>query len=216
MIKDRQPKIQSIISTINSRISEINDLYRTGPELYFYKRLMQLRRECHDITSFLDNTYCMEILYATLVSWDMNSRGAKMKYFDEFVLNLRSCKDEFKTLDSINQEPSFQSFPFQVLELTYEKLNIMKSGGRLVSNSKLLHFLFPRILMPMDRQNTLSYFYGNTNESIHKYLELVRVQFEIIAQKVDWCHLLDDKWNQTVPKLIDNAVILLAGKSLTA
>jgi len=216
MIKDRKPKILSIVDTINSRISEINDLFRTGPELYFYKRLMQLRRECHDITSFLDNTYFMEILYATLVSWDMNSRGAKMKYLDEFVLNLRSCKDEFKTLDSINQELSFQSFPFQVLERTYEKLNLMKSGGRLVSNSKLLHFLFPCILMPMDRQNTLSYFYGNTNESIHKYLELVRVQFEIIAQKVDWSHLVDDKWNQTVPKLIDNAVILLAGKSLTA
>ena len=25
-----------------------------------------------------------ELLYATLVSWDMNCRGAKMKYFNEF------------------------------------------------------------------------------------------------------------------------------------
>jgi len=214
MIKDKLTKINRIAETINSRISEINKRYRTGPDLYFYRKLMQLRREAHEIASFLDSTYDLEILYATLVSWDMNSRGAKMKYFDEFVLNLRSCQDEFKILDSINREPRFQSFPFQVLRQTYEKLDLMKTDSKLVSNSKMLHFLFPHILMPMDGQTTLSYFYGNTSESIHKYLELIGMSFEILAQRHNWNQYLDDKWNQTAPKLIDNAVILLVGKSV--
>jgi hypothetical protein len=214
MIKDKLTKISRIVDTINSRISEINRRYRAGPDLYFYRKLVQLRREAREITSFVNSTYNLEMLYATLVSWDMNSRAAKMKYFDEFVLNLKSCEEEFKILDSINRAPRFQSMPYQVLRQTYEKLHLMKTDSKLVSNSKLLHFLFPHILMPMDRQNTLVYFYGNTSESIHKYLELIGMSFEILAQQHNWNQYLDDKWNQTAPKLIDNAVILLVGKSV--
>lgn len=40
-----------------------------------------------------------ELLYATLVSWDMNCRGAKMKYFNEFKNNILSCLDLFRKIE---------------------------------------------------------------------------------------------------------------------
>lgn len=216
MIKNKQQKIQSIVSTINPQISKINEVYRTGPDLYFYTRIIKLRKGSASITSFLDNQYCLEMLYATLVSWDMNSRGAKMKYFNEFKESLMACKNEFKILDSIGHKPNVHSFPFKHLRQTYAKLDLMKTNGKLVSNSKLLHFLFPYLLMPMDRKNTLAYFYGNTGESINKYVELTAVGLEMLTQRNNWDQFLDDKWNQTPPKLIDNAVILLMKQHITA
>ena len=92
MIRKRDSKIKAITRVITSRMPEFNRRYRKGPSLYFYKRLLTLRRGCPRIGSFLSNNYHLEILYALLVSWDMDSRGAKMKFFDEFKGNLLSCK----------------------------------------------------------------------------------------------------------------------------
>lgn len=62
----------------------------------------------------------------------------------------------------------------------------MKTGGKLVSNSKLLHFLFPSLLMPMDRANTLSDFYRNAGESINKFIEITKFCFEITNMPENW------------------------------
>jgi len=93
MIEKRQDKIENILSTIQSRISEINWRYRKGPDLYFYRKTLEMRENADNIKSFLADDYNAEILYATLVSWDMNSRAAKMKYFDDFRKNLISNID---------------------------------------------------------------------------------------------------------------------------
>ena len=101
-----------------------------------------------------------------------------------------------------------------LLKNAYLKLELMETTSRLVSNSKCLHFLFPSLCMPMDRKNTLQYLYKNTNDSINKYQDAIRFQFEIMRQPVNFENYLDDRWNQSIPKLIDNAIILLQGISV--
>ena len=215
MIKNRIYKIEQIIATIKTKISEINERYRSGPDLYFYKRLNHLRNNSNSIASFLGNDYHIEILYATLVSWDMNSRGAKMKYFDEFKASILWCLDQFKQLETFGRNAiTDPTRLISALRGIYEKLNLMKTSGKLVSNSKLLHFLFPKLCMPMDRVNTLSYFYGHTAESVNKYIEINELSYQIMNRPENWEDYLDNNWNTTVPKMIDNAIILLVGKSV--
>ena len=215
MIKNRNRKIKQIVTTIKNNISEINERYRTGPSLYFYKRLSYLRNNSGSIESFLGNNYHIEILYATLVAWGMNSRRAKMKYFDEFKDNILSCLDQFKQLENFETNCSTDSRRLLFyLRNTYETLGLMETRGKLVSNSKLLHFLLPNMFMPMDRKNTLSYFYGNIGESKNKYIEIIELSYEIMRMPENWEGYLDDRWNTTVPKMIDNAIILLVGKSV--
>ena len=168
MIPDRNTKYRAITHTILTRIREINERYRSGPSLYFYRRITALRNQHNSIQSFLSDDYNLEILYATLVSWDMNSRGAKMKYFDDFketlVSNMRHLNELERCAIDFNPNDTFSTL--RCLEKTFPKLNLMESGGRLVSNSKCLHFLFPSLCMPMDRTNTLTYLYGNTHRRI--------------------------------------------------
>ena len=90
----------------------------------------------------------------------------------------------------------------------------MIGKAKLVSNSKTLHFLFPNLLMPMDGLHTLTYFYHNTSESSDKYMELIKLSLEIMGKdsEENWKKCLgngDKWWNTTVPKMIDNAIILL-------
>ena len=216
MIKDPQKKADEIIETIKFRISEINTRYRTGPDLYFYKRTIELRKKSQNIEYFINDDYNIEILYATLVSWDMNSRGAKMKYFDDFKKNILYCTPEFRQLEEIERSNQIDiNKLLRLLTSTYNKLDLMKTNSKLVSNSKLLHFLFPTVCMPMDRNNTLMYFYKNTGESEHKYLEIIQFSHELAKKIENFSDQVDKKnWNTSILKMIDNAIILINGTSV--
>ena len=64
----------------------------------------------------------------------------------------------------------------------------------------------------MDTENTLSYFYGNGSESLKRYIEIIEFSFKIMNRNENWTTYLDNVWNTTIPKMIDNAIILLVGK----
>jgi hypothetical protein len=217
MIINREEKKAEIIETISNRIGDINEVYRKGPSLYFYKRLSELRNGFANIREFLDDNYNIEIIYATLVAWDMDSRGAKMKCFEEFKENLISCTEYFTEIEGHhNNNNAYLNFEniIILLKSAYENLILMDTNGRIVSNSKLLHFLFPKLCMPMDRTNTLKYLYNNTYDSINRYVEVIELSFEVINNIENWTQYLDNTWNTSAPKLIDNAIILIVGESI--
>ncbi len=216
MIQCRQQKLSSIVDKLRVGISEINRRYRRGPDLYFYRRVFELRSQADSVASFLGQDYNIEMLYATLVAWDMNSRAAKMKYFDDFKDNLLSTVNELQTFERlfINGGDIRSNASFKQLRSIYTRLCLMKSHSKLVSNSKMLHFLFPNILTPMDRRNSLHFFYGNHDESIDKYIEIVDLTFEILLMPDEWSVHLDTGWNTSIPKMIDNAILLIEQHSL--
>lgn len=215
-IRDKELKAQKIINTITTRISAINRLFRFGPDLYFYKKIISSRRTFPSIKTFLESNHNIELLYATLVAWDMNSRGAKMKYFDQFKDSIIKPLKHLEKLEAIFTDNGLQDEEdiLRILGQIYLDLDLMVTKSRLVANSKTLHFLFPDFLVPMDKTNTLSFLYTNNNESVDRYLEIVRFSFELMKNSIDFSKYLDQQWNQTVPKLIDNAIILIMGKSL--
>jgi hypothetical protein len=184
--------------------------------LYFYRRVISLREQSDNVAAFLACDYNIESLYATLVAWGMNSRRAEMEDFDNFKKSLVSCRGEFEAIENFvpRFDPGAAESLIPTLREAYNKLTLMKTKSRLVSNSKCLHFLFPSICMPMDGRNTLQYFYGNTGESTAKYIEIMSLAFEIMRRPVDLRQYIDDKkWNASIPKMIDNAIFLLQEKA---
>ena len=146
-----EQKSTEIKKVIVHRIKDFATLYRSGPDLYFYKRVMQMNGQSQDLDEFIDNEYNLELLYATLVAWDMNSRGAKLKYFDDFKDSILSNRHHLKMLWKMKlEEIEDIEAIIEVLGTIYDNLHLMKGQGRLVSNSKLLHFICPALLMPMD------------------------------------------------------------------
>lgn len=92
----------------------------------------------------------------------------------------------------------------------YNDLHLMQTDAKFISNSKVLHFLFPNMCLPMDGENTLTFFYGkgNTEGSLNKYLEINQFFHEILSQPLNFNQYLDNGWNTNIPKLIDNSIIL--------
>jgi hypothetical protein len=206
------PKFEKSVERLIVNIPELigNFRYREGPDLYFYRRTIGLRR-AKNIDELLDDDEdrFIELLYATLVSWDMNSRGAKMEYFDAFKQSILGCKARFSelsthVLDKLSEEEFGNAK--RLLSVVYSNLNLMKTSGRLVSNSKVMHFILPDLVMPMDRENTLRFFFGNKGESPSKFLDIMECTYRI-ALRVDLRKFLNTEWNQSITKVIDNAII---------
>lgn len=209
--------LTSLDKKINGLAEEIPELirnfdYRKGPSLYFYKRTMDLRRSMRLNELFDQPDRFVELIYATLVAWDMDSREAKMKYFDEFKSSILENKERFIQLSSYRLESLSGMTLGEVrmrLGQIYDDLHVMLSSAKLVSNSKVMHFILPDLVMPMDRKHTLTYFFGNTNESNGLFLKIFGFSHEI-AKKTDLRQFLDGEWNLSVPKVIDNAIICKA------
>ena len=212
MPSDINHKIDKLVREIPKLIENFS--YRKGPDLYFYKKTIGLRRS-KQLATLLNGSdesdHYIELIYATLVAWDMNSRGAKMKYFDEFKSAILTNSERLIQLQNYKIDRIPTGIFGEVKTrcgLVYDDMHLMLSGGRLVSNSKTMHFLLPDLVMPMDRQNTLNYFFGNTSEPPNNshFLKILGFSHEI-AQRIDLNHLIDDNWNLSVPKVIDNAII---------
>ena len=210
MFTSLDKKIDGLAEEIPELIRNFD--YRKGPSLYFYKRTMELRRSMRLNELFDQPDRFVELIYATLVAWDMDSREAKMKYFDEFKSSILENKERFIQLSSYRLESLSGMTLGEVrmrLGQIYDNLHVMLSSAKLVSNSKVMHFILPDLVMPMDRKHTLTYFFGNTNESNGLFLKIFGFSHEI-AKKTDLRQFLDGEWNLSVPKVIDNAIICKA------
>jgi len=184
--------------------------YRKEPELYFYKKIISKIRN-NSLKNLLKRNDFIELLYATLTSWDMNARGAKMKYFDDFKENVIKNKNYFLDLSKYKLTEISESDFLEIkgiLGKLYDRLDVMQTKGKLVSNSKIMHYLLPDLVMPMDRKNTLNFFFGNTNESKDKFLDVIECTY-YIAREIDLNKFVNkyNDWNLSVPKIIDNAII---------
>lgn len=179
---------------------------RAGPSLYFYQKVFNHIQQ-NGIEKSLEEESFIELLYAVLACWDMNTRGAKMKWFNEFKANILRNKERFIELSPFKLEkiPDLELKEVKdKLSTLYKNLDVMESGGKLVANSKIMHFLLPDLVMPMDR-GTLKFFYGNGGESKNKFIEVFDFSWHV-ANKIDLTQYLDKKQCLSIPKIIDNAI----------
>ena len=94
---------------------------------------------------------------------------------------------------------------------------------RFVANSKVMHFLLPDFIPPMDKGHILYFFYGwkskngkgrdikrypNMKNKEEEYFWEILKLFQFIANKLELTDTdLRNKWDTSIPKIIDNAII---------
>jgi len=212
MINNENNKITELTSVINRSILSIDESYRKGASLRLYKEVLSCRKSSKKVVDFLRNDSNLELMHRTLIEWDMNSRGAKIEDLEPFKHNIVDNINSFQEIENAGeyiQNISNIDNLCKRLKTIYNNLKIMKSDAKLVSNSKLLHFVFPNLLLPIDRKYSLTYFYGNTGDSLNKYLEIIRFSHRLAKQDINWANYIDKQnWNTGIPKIIDNAIIL--------
>lgn len=188
------------------------------PSIYLYQKIFEKQSKVnYQIEKLISDREFLELIYVTLVSWNMNMRGAKMVDMDTFIESIQGRRKNISQLNDKELHLLSENEFERVLKLAkplFMGLKVMKSKSKIVGVSKTLHFLLPRLFPPMDRKYTMNFFYGHNNyfndgnRESDSFSILLREFYKII-KKLD----LNSKdvnnvlWNTSVPKLVDNAII---------
>lgn len=195
------------------------------PSIYLYRKIFEKQEAInYQVEKLIKDKEFLELAYVTLVSWNMNMRGARMTDFNGFADSIQGFSQNITKLSKMELSSLSESEIEQILELTrpiFLGLKVMKSKSKIVGVSKTLHFLLPKLFPPMDRRYTMNFFYGHFNyhndvNKEYKSFSILFREFYRISQKLNLTPKDVDKllWNTTIPKLIDNAIIgFVSGKS---
>lgn len=211
-------------STFEKALFKRGEEYRRyDPGQYIYNLLLEKRKS---IDVFSDEY--LELVYTTLIAWNMNGRGAKLNDFNLFKETIRKNKDKINSLKNYKIETLNEKVKIEVLKTSEELFHDLdlvgkswtgnKIKSKLVTFSKTLHFLIPDLFVPIDRKYTLDFFYDDkivpTHTNILKNNELqLKVFNELynlfcqIAKVYNLKEYTDNRGNTNIPKVIDNSII---------
>lgn len=175
------------------------------PGLYLYNFIYDFSYEEKFESNFI------ELVYAILWAWNMNSRAAKLEELPKFK---KSIIENRKYLDSIKncQLKDFSAIrDGESLKGIFENWNLCKQKAKLVTYSKTLHFFLPDLFVPIDRTYTIQFFKGNGEVGeIGKQYKMFcdfHTQFANFVNAKNLSGYIDSKLNRSIPKIIDNVII---------
>jgi hypothetical protein len=139
----------------------------SGPSVYFYGELLKLIRSVPSLQDLASNDRLIELSYATLTSWGMHRMGervaTKLTEYPVFRDAVRALIEPASALSKRRiTELSEEEAGIVTEQLTalVERPAISASGSPLVAIAKVLHFLLPDLVPPIDRTYTGRFFYG--------------------------------------------------------
>ncbi len=198
-------------------VNECNERYRSGHDLSLYKDIIKKHEEYHnDVGALLKDEKIYPLIIKTLKAWNMDQRRAKLTTVEKFKQSISQNRLR-ENLIELSRYKLFSSHRRQIeneilalLENVFLNLKVMESKRRLVGVSKTLHFLLPHLVLPIDNTYTMNFFSISTdaNRELNTFKTIFIESYNITRGLCLTQNEVDGKkWNTSVPKLIDNAII---------
>jgi hypothetical protein len=146
----------------------------------------------------------------------MDQRGAKLTTVEKFKQSIsqNNLKENLIELSRYKlfstRRRQIETEIVELLENVFLNLKVMETKRRLVGVSKALHFLLPNLVMPIDNKYTMNFFSISTdvNRELNTFKTIFIESYNITRGLCLTQNEVDGtRWNTSVPKLIDNAII---------
>jgi hypothetical protein len=187
-----------------------------GPSLHFHRQALKA------LQSGL-RAHALEYIYAVLPSWGMHrpgKGGAKMLSFEDFKDSITELRSEIRRARQLCFS-SLREEDWQVLRDIFLEIKVMKTGVKLIGNSKVMAHLMPDTVPPVDREYTLKFLKGkkdvpsSPDEQWLLLRKIIESFFIPIASDAAFRkkanHWMKAKtkypWDTSLFKVIDNLVI---------
>jgi hypothetical protein len=200
-----------------------NEQYRSGHDLTSYRCIIKYHRDVNNITQLIENYDFKKQIVETLKAWGMDQQGAMLEQSSLIYDSINKCRDYLDELYSYRLaeiDNKTLSNLKDALFLLFRDLKIMKSKRRIVGVAKTMHFLLPDLVMPVDGKYTMNAIYGynkiskTTTDEFEDYFYILKKFHEICKHyKLSLLDFDTSRWNTSIPKIIDNAIIGLASNN---
>lgn len=170
-----------------------------------------MRAELGSARAAIESPPFLKLVYLTLESWGMNSRGAALVPFEIFQGRWAAYVDDLVVLDSTRLDDlgSETDAIGKRLWRLIESLRITGTKSHLVAGTKALHHILPDLVPPMDRAYTAPFF-GWAQRLQGRESEFFEVSFRAysdMAERTNPSAYVGKSWNSSLTKVLDNAVV---------
>jgi hypothetical protein len=191
----------------------------TGPSVYFYEQTLRRGREL-GLYGLRDDRRFAELAYATLTAWGMHRMGPVVTKLPDFATFRQAIRQLVPQLESTPRSILDVCHDLNALEALIAKCSALaadrtltRAKSPLVVNAKLMHFIVPDLIPPIDRSYTLRFFYNAVSaagptEDIFAAVYGGCSRIAALNQK-NICALLchDGYMSSSHGKIIDNAIV---------
>lgn len=136
----------------------------SGPSTYFHKKAVALRKN-KSLQEAANDDALIEAVYATLASWGMHRsgpKGAKLVEFAAFKSGIKKAVSVLSELES-KRLGLLSGESESVADKVWEAITLARSSAsktQIVAGTKALHHFLPDLIVPIDRNYTLRFFYS--------------------------------------------------------
>ena len=189
-----------------------DNYYPNDPMSCLYRKIVSYKFKDKFSNEFLG------LLYIALKAWNMDSKLDKLKPFPIFAESIKKHQADFEKLRLYKIENFDEIDPDEyeegeIFEDLFYDLEVVDSKMSIVTISKVLHYMLPDLIVPIDREFTMQFFYGKKNkcssimkEPFYIFWELETIFSEFVKRN-DVSQYIDNIWNMNIPKILDNAII---------
>jgi len=207
-IPNREAKRGVIIEEIWSTAEPLDPFPGDHDMLRPYLAALESRKGAGSVRAFIEDDRNMELVWKVLDRW--MGRGSYLLMPPAALREaVRTCGESLVAFEA-DQSPYRMMCRLPVL---FGKLRVIKAKTTHISTAKLVHLLFPDLLMPVDAEYVHRFFWpGAPSLSERRYLEIQSFQRSICeSDEVGWDEIpwFAVGWNTARPKIVDNAIIVL-------
>jgi hypothetical protein len=207
----------SVLSLISDfprflQVFEKDPPFKKTGQLENHLDTIRLRRELGSATNAINNDEFLSSLYKTLQAWGIGARASNLNPFPAFASAIRARGSEIAHLEGLSiDNPNLDvDATGKYLWGLIDTLDTVSNYARAVPNSKALHHLLPELVVPIDRAYTQRFFGWQNPTFQYQQAECFQYAFAAfadIARKADPNQYINNGWNSSRTKVIDNAIV---------
>ena len=189
-------------------------------QLKHHLETIRRRRELGSVLNAINDKLFLDHLYRTLQIWGIGTRAPIFRPYGEFVAALRAQRAEIGALERLSIDDhalDVNAVGDQIWNLI-NTLKFAENRTQLVPGTTALHHLLPELIVPINRPYTQRFFRWQESK-LHRaksscFAEAF-VAFAAIARQTNPAQYIDNGWNSSLTKVIDNALVGMLYKEHT-
>lgn len=188
---------------------------------HIHRETITMRNQFNSVSDAIDSyDFIVKYIGYTLVAWGMDGQAAELAPRSMFFRRIKNHKRYIVGLERISASYLRDPRIIERLWRIIHSLGLSQTNSQIVTGSKALHHLLPRLLPPIDREYTSRFFTppdlkNVRNPNTHSQFKSIATGFGYIVGLIEMqCGagylprlVGTTDWATSETKLIDNAII---------
>jgi hypothetical protein len=217
-----KPVIEERLPDLSASFREYVEVFlKKGPfsdsQLRSHLRALEARASFSSAADALSNSDFAVTIRDVLRDWGVGTRGSELVPIEVFRAELQKIAARIGSLEQLRIDdvaPQAPEVASRVWSLIDSMCLVTKDGksvrNRVVSGSKALHHVLPKLVFPIDREYTQTFFGWHNPEfqnNPRDCFALIFVSLADVANKIKPTHLVGTGWMSSPAKILDNAIV---------